>query len=131
MRVLKLWVWSARSDGLPAKTLSPQHPSQLKLQEAKLSTWRVRAEVRRRLEVRIDTLPDAFRTVFMLRAVEELSVEEVAAAWIRTRSHRGHCKAHAALLSKTVPKLGDKPVLAKANYNFPADQLKSQAVTTF
>jgi RNA polymerase sigma-70 factor, ECF subfamily len=40
----------------------------------------MRAEVRRLIEARIDTLPDAFRTVFMLRAVEELSVEEVAVA---------------------------------------------------
>jgi RNA polymerase sigma-70 factor (ECF subfamily) len=40
----------------------------------------MRAEVRRLIEARIDLLPEAFRTVFMLRAVEEMSVEEVAAA---------------------------------------------------
>ena len=40
----------------------------------------MRSEMRRPMEARIDTLPDAFRTVFMLRAVEELSVEEVAVA---------------------------------------------------
>jgi RNA polymerase sigma-70 factor, ECF subfamily len=40
----------------------------------------IRAQVRRQIEARIDTLPDAFRTVFMLRGVEELSVEEVSAA---------------------------------------------------
>ncbi len=39
-----------------------------------------RAETRRLLEARIDELPDAFRTVFVLRAVEEFSVEETAAA---------------------------------------------------
>ena len=38
-----------------------------------------------------------------------------------------HHKAHAALLVTTVEKLGGKPVLAKAKYNFPVDQLKSQA----
>ena len=54
----------------------------------------MRAEVRRLMEARIDTLPDAFRCVFMLRAVEELSVEEVAAALdiaqatVRTRFFR-------------------------------------------
>jgi RNA polymerase sigma-70 factor (ECF subfamily) len=32
------------------------------------------------MEARIDELPDAFRTVFMMRAVEESSVEDVAAA---------------------------------------------------
>jgi rubrerythrin len=42
-------------------------------------------------------------------------------------SFQGHHKAHAELLAKTVEKLGGKPVLAKASYNFPVDQLKSQA----
>ena len=40
----------------------------------------MRAQVRQQIEARIDTLPDAFRTVFMLRGVHELSVEEVAMA---------------------------------------------------
>ncbi len=40
----------------------------------------LRAEMRRQIEARIDALPDAFRIVFMLRAVEELSVAETAAA---------------------------------------------------
>jgi RNA polymerase sigma-70 factor (ECF subfamily) len=54
----------------------------------------MRGEVRRLMEKRIDTLPDVFRTVFMLRAVEELSVEEIAAvleipeATVRTRFFR-------------------------------------------
>jgi RNA polymerase sigma-70 factor (ECF subfamily) len=54
----------------------------------------MRTEVRRLLEASIDTLPEAFRTVFMLRAVEELSVEEVATALglpeatVRTRYFR-------------------------------------------
>ena len=40
----------------------------------------MRAQIRAQIEARIDTLPDSFRTVFMLRGVQELSVEEVAAA---------------------------------------------------
>ncbi|HEY4957175.1 MAG TPA: RNA polymerase sigma factor [Caldimonas sp.] len=54
----------------------------------------MRGELRVLMEKRIDTLPDAFRTVFMLRAVEELSVEETAAALeipeatVRTRFFR-------------------------------------------
>ncbi len=40
---------------------------------------------------------------------------------------QGHHKAHADLLSKTVTKLGGKPVLTKAKYDFPVDQLKAQA----
>lgn len=53
-----------------------------------------RAQTRRLIEAKIDQLPDAFRTVFVLRAVEELSVEEVAAslaipeATVRTRFFR-------------------------------------------
>lgn len=40
----------------------------------------MRAQVRAQIEARIDTLPESFRTVFMLRGVQELTVEEVAAA---------------------------------------------------
>lgn len=40
----------------------------------------MRAQIRRQIEARIDTLPEAFRLVFLLRGVQELSVEEVAAA---------------------------------------------------
>lgn len=39
-----------------------------------------RAETRRLLEKAVDALPDAFRIVFVLRAVEEMSVEETSAA---------------------------------------------------
>lgn len=39
-----------------------------------------RAEIRRLLEREIDALPADYRAVFVLRAVEELSVEETAAA---------------------------------------------------
>jgi RNA polymerase sigma-70 factor (ECF subfamily) len=54
----------------------------------------MRAEMRRLLEARIDDLPDAYRVVFMLRGVQELSVEETAAALdmpeatVRTRYFR-------------------------------------------
>jgi rubrerythrin len=41
-------------------------------------------------------------------------------------SFQGHHKEHADLLAKTVTKLGGKPAQAKANYNFPVGQLKSQ-----
>ncbi|MDM0016997.1 ferritin-like domain-containing protein [Variovorax saccharolyticus] len=40
---------------------------------------------------------------------------------------QGHHKEHAALLAKTVAKLGGKAVAAKASYEFPVEQLKSQA----
>jgi RNA polymerase sigma-70 factor (ECF subfamily) len=53
-----------------------------------------RGEARRLLERHIDALPDPFRAVFVLRALEELSVEETAAALgvpdatVRTRYFR-------------------------------------------
>lgn len=53
-----------------------------------------RAELGALLERKIDALPDAFRVVFVLRCVEELSVEETAAslglpeATVRTRLFR-------------------------------------------
>ena len=54
----------------------------------------IRAEMRRLLESKIDQLPDAFRTVFVLRAVEEMTVEEagdclgIPPATVRTRYFR-------------------------------------------
>jgi len=40
----------------------------------------IRSQVRKLIEARIDALPDAFRAVFVLRALEEMSVEETAAS---------------------------------------------------
>jgi len=54
----------------------------------------MRAELRRLMEACIDRLPETFRTVFILRAVEEMSVEDVASALdlpeatVRTRLFR-------------------------------------------
>ena len=42
-------------------------------------------------------------------------------------SFQGHHKEHADVLAKTVAKLGGKAAVAKAKYDFPVDQLKSQA----
>ena len=39
---------------------------------------------------------------------------------------QGHHKQHVALLSSTVEKLGGKPAPARARYNFPVDQLKTE-----
>lgn len=64
--------------------MKPEQPDQATL----------RAETRRMLERKIDELPAAFRVVFMLRAVEEMSVEETAQALdvpeatVRTRFFR-------------------------------------------
>ncbi|MDE2119978.1 MAG: RNA polymerase sigma factor [Betaproteobacteria bacterium] len=71
---------------------SPEHQAQ-------------RAQLRAVLESRIDMLPDAFRTVFILRAVEELEVPEVAQALgipeatVRTRYFRARSLLREGLAS--------------------------------
>ena len=62
-----------------------------------------RAEIRQLLEAKIDRLPDSYRAVFVLRALEELSVEETAAALgipeatVRTRFWRARSQLREAL----------------------------------
>jgi RNA polymerase sigma-70 factor (ECF subfamily) len=63
----------------------------------------LRAEIRRALERRIDELPLAYRTVFIMREVEDRTVEETAecldipAATVRTRSFRARALLREAL----------------------------------
>jgi RNA polymerase sigma-70 factor (ECF subfamily) len=62
-----------------------------------------RNEIRSVIEAKIDSLPDAFRAVFVLRAIEELSVEETAAALaippatVRSRFFRARNRLREAL----------------------------------
>jgi RNA polymerase sigma-70 factor, ECF subfamily len=64
-----------------------------------------RGELRRLIEARIDRLPEVLRSVFVLRAVEELSVAETAAALgippptVRSRFFRARSRLRAALSS--------------------------------
>jgi RNA polymerase sigma-70 factor (ECF subfamily) len=66
-------------------------------------TRAMRAQTRAMLEKSIDALPEAFRTVFVLRALEEMSGEEVAAcldipeATVRSRFFRARGMLRAAL----------------------------------
>ncbi|MCO5099374.1 MAG: RNA polymerase sigma factor [Burkholderiaceae bacterium] len=72
-----------------------------------------RGEIRRVLEARIDELPDAFRSVFVLRAVEEMSVDEVAAvlgipeATVRTRHFRARSMLRESLAREVDVALAD------------------------
>ena len=67
------------------------------------SSTAMRAEVRRLLEQRIDQLPVAFRTVFVMREVEDMTVEETAEclgippATVRTRLFRARALLREAL----------------------------------
>ena len=62
-----------------------------------------RGELRRLIEASIDRLPEALRSVFVLRAVENLSVEETAAALgirpptVRSRFFRARSRLRTAL----------------------------------
>lgn len=78
-----------------------------------------RAQIRRLLEQAIDDLPEPFRTVYILRELDELSVEETAARLdlnpqtVKTRLHRARRLLRKALdatlgaaLADTFPFLG-------------------------
>lgn len=62
-----------------------------------------RAQIRQMLEQAIDELPASFRVVFLMRAVEEMSVEDVAAtlglpeATVKTRTHRARMRLREVL----------------------------------
>jgi RNA polymerase sigma factor (sigma-70 family) len=63
----------------------------------------VRAEMRELIERKLDELPEDFRLVFMLRSVQELSVEEtadslgIATVTVRTRHYRARSLLREAL----------------------------------
>lgn len=73
----------------------------------------LRAETRRLIERKIDELPDAFRTVFVLRALEEMTVEDVATtldvppATVRTRYFRAKGLLREALAREIDFSFGD------------------------
>ena len=117
---------AAAEDALQEAWLRAYHAIDGFRGEAKLSTWLARIVINealarrrkdrrhvplvqeteqaiRRLEAKIGVLPEPFRAVFMLRAVEELSVQETAAtlripeATVRTRFFRARSQLREAL----------------------------------
>lgn len=70
-------------------------------------------EQRRILVCAVDALPEHFRTVFMLRQVQELSVEETARCLelreetVKTRLHRARALLRRGLLEQIEPLLGN------------------------
>jgi len=70
-----------------------------------------RAEIRRVLERAIDNLPDMFRIVFILREIEQMSVEETAACLdipadtVKTRLHRARRLLDRSLRQQLSPNL--------------------------
>lgn len=73
----------------------------------------LRTETRRLLERKIDELPDAFRTVFILRAVDEMTAEETALSLgipdttVRTRYFRAKGMLRESLAREIDFALGD------------------------
>jgi RNA polymerase sigma-70 factor (ECF subfamily) len=72
-----------------------------------------REQIRRLLERAIDELPEGFRLVFVMREIEECSVEETAAALglrpqtVKTRLHRARRLLRASLQDTLASMLGD------------------------
>jgi RNA polymerase sigma-70 factor (ECF subfamily) len=70
-------------------------------------------DVRRLMERAIDDLPDAFRVVFVMRVVEEMSIEETASLLglreetVKTRLHRARHLLRQALDLQLAPALKD------------------------
>ncbi len=72
-----------------------------------------RLQVRALVEARIDLLPEVFRSVFMLRAIEEMSVDEVSealgipTATVRTRYFRARALLRESLAREIDVAIGD------------------------
>ena len=72
-----------------------------------------RADTRRLIETKIDALPDLFRAVFVLRAVQELSVKEtsealgITEATVRSRFSRARSLLRQSLSKELEVALGD------------------------
>lgn len=72
-----------------------------------------RAEIRRLVEDAIDALPSAFRTVFVLREIEGMSIEETASELdlkpetVKTRLHRARRQLRSALEDTLAAALND------------------------
>jgi len=86
------------AEGQNARDLDPEDRT-----AESATTTLLRTEIRKILERRVDELPVAFRTVFILREVEEMSVDETAealaipAATVRTRLFRARALLRSAL----------------------------------
>src|SRR3954470_21760486 len=106
--LMRLRKQSRRASIVPIQAAAPVEEVEQVSDDAmdKPDTSAERGEMRRLLEAQIDLLPDAYRTVFMLRAVEELSVEETSAvldippATVRTRFFRARSLLREGLAQK-------------------------------
>ena len=74
-------------------------------------TQAIRGELGQILEKTVDTLPETYRSVFMLREVEQLSTSETAECLelseeaVKTRLHRSRALLRSELQSRLAPAL--------------------------
>lgn len=93
---------------------APEHPAENSMTpESSPEAAAAQGEIRRLLETAIDALPQAQRTVFMLRAVEEFSTEDTAtclgipAETVKTRLHRAKQELRRRLQHRVAASLGE------------------------
>ena len=97
---------SGRMEELDALSTTGDVMSILKSSDPSPESGAAQAEMRRILEEAIDRLPEAYRTVVVLREVEEMSVAETAEslgvtdAVVKTRLHRAHGMLRKELYSR-------------------------------
>lgn len=91
-----------------------------------------RADTRRLIETKIDALPDLYRAVFVLRAVQELSVEEtsetlgIPKATVRSRFSRARSLLRESLSKELEVALGDVFPFAGARCDRMVDSVMTQ-----
>ena len=89
-------------------------------------TEAARAQLRRMVEQAVDDLPEAFRSVFIMRELEEMSIEETALhlgirpETVKTRLHRARRQLQKTLQARFVATFKDA---------FPFDGLRCNRVT--
>jgi RNA polymerase sigma-70 factor, ECF subfamily len=89
-----------------ADTLAVAAPGALSREEPTPEQAIARQEIRRSIEKAVDDLPAAFRAVFMLRAIEQMTIEETASCLgippetVKTRFHRANKLLRQALSAR-------------------------------
>ncbi|HEY7787445.1 MAG TPA: RNA polymerase sigma factor [Casimicrobiaceae bacterium] len=87
----------------PPEEIGAEHASAPSLSPGTPETTMLRAEMRRLIERKIDALPEGYRTVFMLREVEDMTVDETAialgipGATVRSRLFRAKARLRESL----------------------------------
>lgn len=107
--IVELSVWEQMEGAQAQIVMFPQPQQASQDPEAEAG----RAQLRRIVEQAVDDLPEAFRSVFIMRELEEMSIEETAAhlgirpETVKTRLHRARRLLQKALRARFVATLKD------------------------